>query len=252
MAGKIGRDGIFLTEKLSSFGVDVSRVALWDGPTGSACIQVDDEGGNCIIVDAGGNGMITTGEMENAISSFSPGDILVLQNEINLAGEIMGAAKKRGMEVCLNPSPFDSRMEGLDLGEVTVLVVNEIEAALLLKAEPSDGPDGDERALCALAKAFPDTEVVMTCGGRGAWAALKGEVFHCPAAEVGVLDTTAAGDTFLGYYLASRSEGEEVEESLRRASLAAGAAVSRQGAMDSIPFRMEMDFRICCERFSTT
>ncbi len=124
-AGKIGDDGSFLLELLSSYGVDISLIRRYDGATGQALIQLDSQKQNAIILYGGGNVAITTNEIDEALQRFSPGDMLVLQNEIVHSGYLIREAKKRGMKVCMNLAPFDPSLRELPLGLLDLLVVNE-------------------------------------------------------------------------------------------------------------------------------
>ena len=127
-AGNIGKDGIWLLDKLSSYGVDVSLSNVSDeGFTGQAIIQVDDSGENAIVLYPGMNRNFTEEHIDNVLNHFSSGDYLVLQNEINLVDYAITEAKKRGMRIVLNPSPFDSEIEKFPLDLVDIFFVNEIE-----------------------------------------------------------------------------------------------------------------------------
>jgi ribokinase len=237
LAGKIGGDGDFLLDLLQSYGVRTGHILRWDGATGQAIIQVDKRGQNSIVLYGGGNAALRGDELGPIISAFGPGDMILLQNEIPLTAELMRAASERGMRVCLNPSPFDGRIAALPLDLADLLFVNEIEGAGLAGRPVSDDP---RRILEALALRFPRTELVLTAGREGAYYACgdlraRGEIVDLPVA-----DTTGAGDTFTGFFLAARQRGCDVAESLRLACKASSIAVSRKGAMASMPFAGEV------------
>jgi ribokinase len=237
MAGKIGKDGEFLLELLESYGVRTGYVLRWEGSTGQALIQVDRAGQNSIVLYEGGNGALKNEEAAPIISAFGPGDMVLLQNEIPLTAELMRAAAARGIKVCLNPSPFDGRIADLPVELADLLFVNEIEAAGLAGRPVSADP---RAVLEELALRFPGTEIILTAGREGAYYACgtlraKGDIIDLPAA-----DTTGAGDTFTGFFLAARQRGCDVAESLRLACKASSIAVSRKGAMASMPFAREV------------
>jgi ribokinase len=237
IAGKIGGDGDFLLELLQSYGVRTGHVLRWGGATGQAIIQVDKTGQNSIVLYGGGNAALEKDEAGPVIAAFEPGDMILLQNEIPLTGELMRAASERGMKVCLNPSPFDGRIAALPLELADLLFVNEIEGAGLAGCSVSEDPG---TILEALALRFPRAELVLTVGKGGACYAhgdlrARGGIVDLP-----VVDTTGAGDTFTGFFLAARQRGCDVAESLRLAGKAASIAVSRKGAMVSMPFAREV------------
>ena len=235
-AGKIGKDGTWLLEKLLAYGVNTDLVQRYQGPTGQAIIQVAEDGENAILLLGGGNREITRDEIDHTLSSFSKGDLLVLQNEINEIPHIITAAKKREMTICLNPAPFDPTVRSWPLDLVDILMVNEIEAQGL-----SNTCGSLEEMLTAMTRQYPETDIILTAGGRGAFFGRNARRIHVPACNTEVRDTTAAGDTFLGYYLASISAGRDVETAMARAARASAITISRQGAMDAVPFARELE-----------
>lgn len=241
MAGKIGQDGEFLLTLLESYGVNSRHVVRYEGATGQALIQVDKNGQNSIVLYPGGNERITREEILVALSGFGPGDIIVLQNEIVNTDFAVKEAKRRGLMVCLNPSPYNEKIEKLPLDGVDIFFVNEIEAAALARcqggAETGSSPPEIVDRLAAL---FPKSEIILTAGKDGAYygrgsVRAKGDIVDLP-----VVDTTGAGDTFTGYYLAARTRNYSVEDALNLACKAASVAVSRMGAMEAIPFGTEV------------
>ncbi|GHV18345.1 ribokinase [Spirochaetia bacterium] len=237
MAGKIGQDGLFLLGLLQSYGVNTDRVAVYEGATGQALIQLDKSKQNAIVLYAGGNDNIIIEDIERTIPEFEPGDMIVLQNEISHTAEIIRAAKDRGMGICLNPSPYDQTVEELPLDLVDLFFVNEIEGTSLVKLPP-DTPT--PLVLDALVKRFPKGEIILTAGKEGAFYGFgmireKGDII-----DTAVADTTGAGDTFTGYFIAARNRALPVREALAIACKAASIAVSRKGAMESIPLAAEV------------
>lgn len=235
-AGKLGKDGQFILDKLVSYGVDVGYTKVTDEPSGQAIIQVDAEGQNSIILLGGGNKAITESDIDSTLSHFQQGDWLVLQNEINKIDYLIRQAATKGMRICFNPAPYDAHIQTLPLEKVSLLVVNEIEAQGLAGiSTPSM-----EFLIDSLARKFPDTELILTAGSEGSFYAKGKERYQQGIFKTKVVDTTGAGDTFLGYYLASRLRGYEVPKALATASKASSIAISRPGAMDAIPWAKEV------------
>jgi ribokinase len=238
MAGKIGEDGRFLLTLLQSYGVNTDNVAVYEGASGQALIQVNrNTGENAIVLSAGGNGMITTDEIARTLDRFTAGDTVVLQNEIPVTGVIMKAAKKRGLRIVLNPSPFDERIETLPLELADMLFVNEIEGALLAGKPEKTSPDV---LLDSITTRFPGTEIILTAGKDGAYYGFQKTREKCDSVTVPVVDTTGAGDTFIGYFIASRHKKLSVHEALQTACKASSLAVSRKGAMEAMPWAKEV------------
>jgi len=234
-AGRIGEDGRWLLDELEQVGVDVSSIVVDpETPTGHAVIQVEaDSGQNAIFLYPGGNHRITPGQVEAIFKRGFDSPILLLQNEINSTPDLISKASTHGWSICVNPAPFTADIDEWPLDLVDLLVVNQTEAAGLASGAPADAP---ESLLDALFGRFPRTEVLLTLGARG--AVLRGPDGRCQVEAVHAgapVDTTAAGDTFIGYFLAARASGKSPEECLRRAATAAGICVTRRGARASIP-----------------
>ncbi|MDR0583053.1 MAG: ribokinase [Treponema sp.] len=241
-AGKIGADGRFLTGLLQSYGVNTEGIVEYKGDTGQAIIQLDKNRQNSIIVYSGGNGAITTEEITRTLAGFGPGDCILLQNEIVLLKEAITGAKRRGLAVYFNPSPYDRSIEELPLDMVDMFFVNEIEgAALAAPPEPGkDGADTPPEILDRLVNRFPDAEIILTVGEKGAYYG-RGEIREkADAPDVEVADTVGAGDTFTGYFIAARARRFPVSRALAAACKAAAISVSRPGAMEAIPLAGEV------------
>lgn len=234
-AGKVGSDGKFLVELLRQDGVNTDWVAENGSVTGHACIQVDENGQNCIVLHGGANREITADEVRQVLDAFHAGDWLVLQNEISCLPEIIQAAAERGLVIVLNPSPITPDLLKMDLSPVSYLLLNETEGKDLT------GETQPQKITAALLGRYPDLKIVLTLGGDGALYADAASSVSVPACSVQAVDTTAAGDTFTGYFIAAVSAGEPVREALIRASQAAAIAVSRPGASISIPNKQELD-----------
>lgn len=231
-AGVIGEDGHFLKEILHNAGVDVSHIQVdRDTKTGHAMIQNDEEGDNCIVLYGGANQRITKEYVDEVLEQFSEGDMIILQNEINQMVYIMEQSHKKGMKIVLNPSPMDEKIEKLPLEYVDYFFVNEKEAVYLAGKKSED----EDKVLEDLSKRFPEAAFVMTLGEKGSVYQDKEKKIRQQAMVVEAVDTTAAGDTYTGYFVAGLVRGEEIEVIMEQASKASALAVSRKGAVNSIP-----------------
>jgi len=235
MAGKIGRDGEWPRDYLARAGVDVSGVKISDGPSGDAIIQLTPQGENAILLLGGANHAISEKDVDETLKNFSAGDLLLVQNEISSMPEILREAKGKGLKVFFNPAPMNAAVKQYPLDCVDYLIVNETEGAELT------GKTSPKESLAALRKQYPQAAIVQTMGGDGVlYADANGEL-HVPALQVKAVDTTAAGDTFIGYFMASLASGMAVKASLERASRAAALKITRMGAAASIPTAAEVD-----------
>lgn len=233
-AGLIGSEGSVLTDALCSSGVDCRYVREVPGRSGHTIIQVDKSGQNCILLYGGANRAVTREFVDQVLADFGAGDLLLLQNEVNLLDYIIDEAYGRGMEIALNPSPFDGNLDACDMGKVRVFLLNEVEGFQMTgETEPA-------LILDRLAELYPQAEVVLTLGGDGCVYRRGAKGVRQEAFPARAVDTTAAGDTFTGYFLAARAEGLAAEDCMRLASKAAAIAVTRQGAAPSIPLRGEV------------
>ena len=231
-AGMIGADGAWLKDSLASDGADVTHLAVHDEPTGHAVIQVDASGQNCIIICGGANRAITPHYAEEVLSRFGDGDTLLLQNEISAIPEIMRAAKARGLRIVFNPAPMGQEVLDYPLDLVDLFIVNEVEAAELAGTAADSPPD---TVLDSLRAKFPRAGVVLTLGSAGSVADIGGERVAVAAKRVKAVDTTAAGDTYIGYFLAARQRGLPLREAMEKATEAAAICVTQAGAAPSIP-----------------
>ncbi|MBO4298565.1 MAG: ribokinase [Clostridia bacterium] len=233
-AGAIGKDGQFMKDYLTSFGVNTDDLRTLDAPTGHAIIQVDEEGRNSIILYGGANRMITPEMIGETLSHFAAGDYVLLQNEISGGEEIIRQAAGRGMHVALNPSPVSEELLSWPLELVEWLILNEIEGADIT------GLTDTEAMLDELLRRYPNCRVVLTLGEMGSVYADGQRRVRQGIMPVDAVDTTAAGDTFTGYFLQTVLAGGSVENALRTAAQAASIAVSRPGAGRSIPLKDEV------------
>lgn len=226
----IGSDGGFLLETLAESGVDTARIQRVNGSCGHAIIQVDPSGQNCILLYGGTNQQMTEEFIDSVLENFGPGDVLVLQNELNLTGYLIEKGWERGLKVAFNAAPFDEKIATYPLEKLTWLVLNEVEGAALADT-------ADEEAIPGiLREKFPGVNILLTLGRRGCvYHGADGTVVRGKAITVEAVDTTAAGDTHFGFFLRGILDGRSVEEALKLAAVASGIAVTRPGAADSVP-----------------
>lgn len=234
-AGKIGHDGIWLRERLRKAGVDVSLLEITDMQTGHAVIQVNRAGENCIILHGGANQEVTESEIHRTLSSFSAGDYLLLQNEISSIPEIMTLASAKGMHLVFNPAPLTSEVASYPLEAIHLFILNEIEAKGLT------GESGPEQIMASMRRTYPEAGIVLTRGDKDVIYADSQTSFSIEAKIVTPVDTTAAGDTFIGFFLAEFSKNQNAETALSIGCKAAAICVTRMGASDSIPTKAEVD-----------
>lgn len=233
-AGMVGEEGELLLNACEGSGIKTDYIRTIPGQSGHTIIQVDKEGQNCILLYGGANRSITREYVDEVLGNFEKRDILLLQNEVNLLDYIIDQAYERGMMIILNPSPYDSVLDGCDFSKISMFLLNEVEG------EQITGENDAENMLEKLKAMYPKARVVLTLGGEGSVYQYKEERYHQGIYKVKAVDTTAAGDTFTGYFISSVINGVPVPEGLALAAKAAAIAVSRQGAAASIPSREEV------------
>lgn len=228
-AGCIGTDGAMLRDILLRSKVDLTYLRTIEARTGHAIIQVDRNGENSIFIYSGTNGMVSEEQVDEAISGFEPGDFLLIQNEINNIDYIIKKAHKCGLKIILNPSPFNSVIEGVDLNDISYLILNEVEAECL------SGIKEPREFMTWIGNRYRELCVVLTLGKKGCMYFCNGEAGYQSAFQVPTVDTTAAGDTFTGYFVAGLCKGNAVKDCARLASAAAALAAAKEGTAPSIP-----------------
>lgn len=233
-AGAVGAGGERLRAALAESGVDTSLLLESDEQQGHAVIQVSSAGENCILLFRGSNFAVTREYIDRVFAQLRPPAFVMLQNEISNLDYIVDRAHALGFTAVLNASPIDAALLELDLGKIGWLMVNEIEG------EQFTGEHEPEAILAALARRSPDMGVVLTLGEQGVVCQYRGERVSHGIYRVQVADTTAAGDTFSGYFVATLARGGTLAEAARTASLASALAVSRPGASPSIPTAHEV------------
>ena len=228
--GALGADGDWMRERLLSYGVGVSRLTTIGPTSGHAIIMLDEAGENQIVIYPAANRLIEAESIPKALSAAQPGDIALCQNETNAQVEFLSHAGSAGLRVAYAAAPFDVDSVRAALPFLDILILNAVEAQQL------------EQAIEEALNTLPVADIVVTLGGEGCrWinrAAVTDLTF--PAPRVEVVDTTGAGDTFTGYFLAALDAGETTERALDLAQRAGAVMVTRLGTADVIPTRKEV------------
>ncbi len=234
-AGCTGEEGLWLISLLAEEGVDVSLIETLDVATGHAIIQVSEQGENSIVVFGGANQCLTETHLRKCFNTSEHPKYLLLQNETNVVRDAMNLAHSQGIPIAYNPAPMDENLwSEFPMEHVAVLFVNEIEGATLAGSlEPTD-------VLDSISARLPHTKLVLTQGAQGAICRQDNETFSIPGIPVDVVDTTAAGDTFVGYCLAEMAKGRNLRQAVSMANRAAAICVTRRGAAPSIPYISEL------------
>lgn len=229
--GMIGADNNWVRGRMARYGIDVSHVGTSEEPTGHAIIIVDDAGENAIVTFAGANYGQSLDGIEGALKQAVPGDIFMMQNEVSLKAEAARLAHELGLFVVYSAAPFKPEVVSELLPDVNLLVLNEIEAGQLAEA------------LALPVDKIPVPQLLITRGARGAvWRdQAGGEEVQVGAFKVNPVDTTGAGDCFIGYAVAGLDQGLARDAALRLGAAAAALKVTRSGTADAIPSRADVD-----------
>lgn len=237
-AGAIGRDGTKLRDLLLQANVNVSKLQEIDSPSGHAIIQLQEDGQNSIIVCGGANSCLSIEYIADVLNDASPDDFVLLQNETNNIDAIINIAQQKGLRIIWNPSPFPDVIDNYPADKVFLFILNEIEASQLINAKQ---PIDRDEIIPMLKHKLPNSNFVVTLGEQGAYSHIDGKTDFYPAFAVQAVDTTGAGDTFCGYFIASLCKGLSSAIALKMASAAAALSVTKHGAAPSIPLLDEVE-----------
>jgi len=232
--GMIGDDGQPFIDACKEFGVNYSLIEMTDTKTGHAIIQIDKSAQNCILLYGGANQKLTEEYVNRTLETFGADDILLLQNEVNMLPYIVDKAYEKGMKIALNPSPFNEKLDEVDMSKISIFLLNEVEGGQIT------GLTEPDEIIARLLQLYPHAKIVLTLGKDGAIYADSTQKHFQPIFKVQAVDTTAAGDTFTGYFLAGLCENMPIPEALKMSAKASSIAVSRKGAVPSIPYREEV------------
>ncbi len=229
--GAVGSDGGWAKEQMREYGVDVSFVKTVKTATGHAIINLDQSGENAIVIFPGANNKQDISQIREALKTARPDDILLLQNETILQSEAANIALKCGMKVIYSAAPFSVGAVGKMLPVTSILMMNMLESQQLCAG------------LGLKLQSLPVENIIVTKGANGAdWHSVKSrEIGHQPAFAVPVADTTAAGDTFAGYFAAGLDQGMDIMGAMQLGASAAALKVMRSGTASAIPARAQVD-----------
>ena len=233
-AGCLGEDGVLLREIMQESGVDLSYIKTVDSPNGHAIIQINAKGNNSIFLYPGSNDMVSKDYIDSVLEDFSERDIVLLQNEISNVDYIIEKAYEKKMCVILNPSPFNEKLSKIDFGKLSYIILNEVEAKCIHSFDALD--DG----IAFFKKEYPKLKIMLTLGENGCVYIDAENEIKQSAFQVKAVDTTGAGDTFTGYFVAGIAEGIDYKDILKISSCASAISVSRHGAAPSIPKKAEV------------
>ena len=221
--GAIGDDALWTREILEKAGADVSAISVLESATGHAIINVDASGENCIVLFEGANILVSEGQISAALAKAKAGDWFLLQNEVNNGLFAAKLARAKGLKVAFVAAPFDAKKVQNMLPFVDLLSVNEGEAAMVCEAL---GVSEDE---------IPVEKLLITRGGEGISYRDGATRLKQPVFSVEPVDTTGAGDTFMGYFLAELDARKAPQQALRVAAAAAAIQITRVGTAVAIP-----------------
>ncbi|PWB72526.1 MAG: ribokinase [Anaerolineales bacterium] len=240
MLGRVGRDnfGNFLLENLDQNKVDTKLIRRDDASTGTAIIVLDSNGQNSIVLSAGANGKVSPSDVEHA--SFSDFNLLLLQLEIPTPTVYSAAqrAKESGVRVLLNPAPAKELPDDL-IALADFLIPNETELSLLTGTDVKDIPSAEQAAKKLRERGAK--HVIVTLGEKGALLVTGGQTTHINSYKVDVVDTTAAGDAFIGGFATSVLQNKSLEESVRFGCACGALTATKFGAQPSLPTKEEVE-----------
>ncbi|HVN14511.1 MAG TPA: ribokinase [Anaerolineales bacterium] len=240
MLGRVGKDnfGDFLLDNLKMNHVDTRLIQRDDAATGAAVIMVDTNGQNSIILSPGANGKVSPADVETV--SFADVKLALFQLEIPLETVLRAAitAKKNGARVLLNPAPARSLPDEL-IAQADFILPNETELSQLTNLSVKDIHSAETAARALLAKGAQT--VIVTLGANGALIVNKHQATHVPTFKVNPVDTTAAGDAFIGGFASALLRGLKLEEAVRYANACGGLAATKLGAQPSLPTKEDVE-----------
>ena len=240
MLGRVGKDnfGGFLLDNLGSNQVDAQFVKREDASTGTAIIVVDPNGQNSIVLSAGANGKVSHADVESV--SFLNYDLLLLQLEIPVPAVLAAArrAKENNLQVILNPAPAREISDEL-IALVDFIIPNESELHLLTGTDVKDVASAERASHILLQRGAQN--VIVTLGDKGALIVNSDQATHVDAFKVDVVDTTAAGDAFIGGFSTALLQDMSLEESVRYGCACGALAASKFGAQPSLPGKEEVE-----------
>ena len=233
--GSIHENDAAFKQALIKKGVDCRGVKCSETPSGHAIIQVTPSGENAIVLFGGANQTITAKTVMQALDGTKPSDWVLTQNETSSIDQVLRQAKEKQLKVAFNPAPMSESVKSLPLECIDLLIVNETEAAALTEKDSLDD------IVAVFKEQWSECEVIITLGKAGVMMLKNNDCIKVDAFLVDAVDTTAAGDTFIGYFLLAYSNHTDAKRALIRGCAASAIAVTREGAAQSIPTQKEVD-----------
>jgi ribokinase len=233
--GKINQADAGFKQTMIRENINCKYVNCTDTASGHAIIQVTPSGENAIVLFGGANQELSEKDILQALDGAKSSDWVLTQNETSAIDQVLLQAKEKGLKVAFNPAPMTESVKHLPLHLIDLLIVNEVEA------EEISGHHNLEQIEAYFRKDWPQTEVLITLGKAGVRMLKKEKTIDVPAFEVTAVDTTAAGDTFIGYFLSAYAAHSDAKTALTRACAASALAVTKSGAAQSIPTKDEVN-----------
>jgi ribokinase len=233
--GKINENDASFKQSMIRNGIDCKHVAFTQTATGHAIIQVTPSAENAIVLFGGANHEMTEKDIAYALDNVKSNDWVLTQNETNGIEQVLTLAKEKGLKVAFNPAPMSESVKHLPHECIDLLIVNEVEAEEISGRQQLDKIEDYFR------QNWPHAEVLITLGKAGVRMLKKEKTIDVPAFLVEAVDTTAAGDTFIGYFLSAYSDHADAKTALTRACAASALAVTKVGAAQSIPDSEEVN-----------
>lgn len=233
--GKIHQEDAPFKQILIKHNINCKHVFCTESPSGHAIIQVTPSGENAIVLFGGANHELTDQDVMAALDNAKSTDWVLTQNETSAIEDVLRQAKEKGLKVAFNPAPMTDSVKNLPHDCIDLLIVNQVEA------QEISGCTELEQMEDYFRRDWPATEIIITLGKVGVCMLRKDRKITVDAFVVDAIDTTAAGDTFIGFFLSAYSDHSEAKSALTRACAASAIAVTQLGAAQSIPDAKQVD-----------
>ena len=233
--GKINEADVAFKQFMIRDGIDCKHITCTETASGHAIIQVTPSADNAIVLFGGANHEMTPKDIVYALDAVKPADWVLTQNETSSIDQVLIQAKAKGLRVAFNPAPMTESVKYLPHECIDLLIVNQVEAEEISGRKELDKIEDYFR------QDWPHAEVLITLGKAGVRMLKKDKTIDVPAFKVNAVDTTAAGDTFIGYFLSAYSNHTDSKTALIRACAASALAVMKMGAAQSIPSKEDVN-----------
>lgn len=233
--GKVNESDAIFKQTMIRENINCKHVSCTETASGHAIIQVTPSGENAIVLFGGANHELTEKDIMHALDAAKSSDWVLTQNETSGIAQVLLQAKEKGLKVAFNPAPMTESVKHLPHQCIDLLIVNEVEA------EEISGHENLDKIEAYFRQEWPHAEVLITLGKAGVRMLKKDKTIDVPAFEVTAVDTTAAGDTFIGFFLSAYTGHSDSKTALLRACAASALAVTKAGAAQSIPTKEEVN-----------